>query len=210
MGGPTLAGSNSNGKAALVHLYWIPLGAGQRVVRVSGMVYEAVAALRGNRSRRRLYHAALVARVPGGAVTIEVAPVPDKHGEARGVVAEGPVGIRWLGRLRVFRYEIRRWSGGVIPDLVFAESKVPLAFDGPDVSRLLDSLDEAPTPVWGRDELGTGDMWNSNSVVSWALTCAGLDCRQLELPPGGRAPGWHAGQVAARRWIDPGAHARPR
>ena len=34
---------------------------------------------------------------------------------------------------------------------------------------------QVPTPVWGRDELGTGDMWNSNSVISWAIACGGLD-----------------------------------
>jgi hypothetical protein len=52
---------------------------------------------------------------------------------------------------------------------------------------------------WGRDELGTGEMWNSNSVVSWLLTRAGLPADELHPPPGGRAPGWHAGLVAARR-----------
>jgi hypothetical protein len=28
--------------------------------------------------------------------------------------------MKWLGRFRVFRYEIRRWREGAIPDLVYA------------------------------------------------------------------------------------------
>ena len=55
-----------------------------------------------------------------------------------------------------------------------------------------------PTPVWGRDELGTGDMWNSNSVVSWLLTTCGLDVESIRPPAGGRAPGWTAGVVLAK------------
>ncbi|NNL71576.1 MAG: hypothetical protein HKO70_16640, partial [Acidimicrobiia bacterium] len=177
--------------------YWIPLGAGQRVVRISGAIYEALTAARDRRPRRRLYHAALVVDLPDGTVAIEAAPVPDTDGQARGVVAAGPVGLRWLGRLRIFRYEVRCWTNGVIPDLIYAVTTIPLPLDGPAITRLLESLPEVPTPVWGRDELQTGDMWNSNSVVAWALTRAGLDCRELELPQGGRAPGWHAGRVAA-------------
>ncbi len=56
-----------------------------------------------------------------------------------------------------------------------------------------------PTPVWGRDELHTGDMWNSNSVTAWLLARAGLDAVAGQPPAGGRAPGWQAGLVTARR-----------
>ena len=42
-------------------------------------------------------------------------------------------------------------------------------------------------------------MWNSNSVVSWLIVRSGLDVDAIELPPGGRAPGWDAGIVVARR-----------
>ena len=38
----------------------------------------------------------------------------------RGVVLEGPVGARWLGTSVLFRYEVRRWRNGVIPDLAEA------------------------------------------------------------------------------------------
>ena len=35
--------------------------------------------------------------------------------------------------------------------------------------RILDLVAEVPTPVWGRDELRTGEMWNSNSVIAWLI-----------------------------------------
>ena len=31
-----------------------------------------------------------------------------------------------------------------------------------------------PTPVWGRDELKAGEMWNSNSLIAWLIAAAGL------------------------------------
>ena len=65
--------------------------------------------------------------------------------------------------------------------------------------RLLDLVAEAPTPVWGRNELGAGEMWNSNSLVSWVLARSGFDVDAVRLPSGGRAPGWDAGVVVARR-----------
>jgi hypothetical protein len=54
-------------------------------------------------------------------------------------------------------------------------------------------------PVWGRDELRAGEMWNSNSVVAWLIAQTGLDTETIEPPVGGRAPGWNAGVVVARR-----------
>jgi hypothetical protein len=54
-----------------------------------------------------------------------------------------------------------------------------------------------PTPVWGRDEFGAGEMWNSNSVTAWLLARAGIDTTDLAPPNGGRAPGWNAGLVVA-------------
>jgi hypothetical protein len=56
-----------------------------------------------------------------------------------------------------------------------------------------------PTHVWGRDELRTGEMWNSNSVIAWLIAGCGLDAESIEPPVGGWAPGWRAGIVAARR-----------
>lgn len=47
-----------------------------------------------------------------------------------------------------------------------------------------------PCATWGRDDLGTGDMWNSNSLVSWLLARSRHEVSGLEPPDDGRAPGW--------------------
>ena len=65
--------------------------------------------------------------------------------------------------------------------------------------RLLELVGSVPSPVWGRDELGAGEMWNSNSVIAWLLARAGLPVEAIRPPAGGRAPGWAAGVAAARR-----------
>jgi hypothetical protein len=44
-------------------------------------------------------------------------------------------------------------------------------------------------------------MWNSNSVVSWLLSKAGIPADRITAPRGGRAPGWCAGLVVAARDI---------
>lgn len=186
-------------------LYWIPLGAGerpgQRVVRFSGRVFEAIAALFDRRSRQPLFHAALVAASDGSTVYVEMAPVPDGNGrDERGVVAEGAVGTSWLGRLRVFRYEVRRWTNGTIPDLAYAvDSPVRITDSTTLAHDVLDGLGGVPTPVWGRDEYGTGEMWNSNSVIAWALARCGLEEAAGVPPDDGRAPGWSSGIAAAQR-----------
>ncbi|HEX6399544.1 MAG TPA: hypothetical protein VF108_03620 [Actinomycetota bacterium] len=183
-----------------VDLYWIPLGAGAHVVRSSGKVYEAIKAFIGHRRRCALYHTALEVRVADARFVIESAPIPDRLGRERGVVAEGAVGTSWAGRFRLFRYEIRRWREGSIPDASQAlSSPVRVAIDLACAQRVLDLVPSVPTPVWGRDELGTGDMWNSNSLTSWLLVRAGVDTGQILPPTGGRAPGWDAGLVVGRR-----------
>lgn len=184
---------------AQLHLHWIPLGAGQRVVRASGCVFEALSAAVQRRQRCHLYHSALTVDAPAGHVIIEMAPIPDRDGTRRGVVAEGPVGTRWAGRFRLLRYEIRRWSDGNIPDLSAATSTVTLDVDLALAERLLELAPSVPTPVWGRNELDAGEMWNSNSVTSWLLARSGIDVALIHLPDGGRAPGWDAGIAVALR-----------
>lgn len=183
-----------------IHLYWLPLGAGGHFVRWNGRAYEALVALWDRRRPQDLYHSALEVTGPQGRFVIEMTPTPDASGPERGVVAEGAVGSRLAGHFRLFRYEVRRWNDGVIPDVDEAVgSPVHLSSDASDVRRLLELVPEVPTLVWGRDELRAGDMWNSNSVVSWLLACTGLDIDALRPPSGGRAPGWKAGLVAAKR-----------
>ena len=194
------ANEESGAPLAAVDLYWLPLGAGGHSVRLNGKVFEAVVALLERRRPLDLYHSALVVQVPEGRYTIESGPVPDDNGQGRGVVGVGPVGSRWAGRFRLFRYEIRCWRDGVIPDIGEAvESPQRLSADEDAARRLLELAPHVPTPVWGRNELRAGDMWNSNSIISWLLVKSGLDERSVSLPRGGRAPGWDAGVVVARR-----------
>ena len=185
---------------AAVDLYWIPLGAGGHSVRFNGRVYEAIEAARRHRRRRDLYHAALVVEVDGERHTVEVGPSPDADEANRGVVATGAVGSRGLGRLRLFRYEVRCWRGGSIPDLDAAVGgRRRLSSDPRVARRLLARAPTVPTGVWGRDEARAGEMWNSNSVIAWLIATAGLQAELVRPPPGGRAPGWAAGIDVARR-----------
>lgn len=186
--------------ASGVDLYWLPLGAGGHFVRLNGKVFEAVAARLQRRSACDLYHSALVVCVDGEQYVVEQAPVGRVDGSERGVVAEGAVGSRWARRFRVFRYEVRRWRDGVIPDIAKAvESPQRLTRDPRLADRVLDLVPTVPTLVWGRDELRTGEMWNSNSMISWLIARAGLPLELIRLPAGGRAPGWSAGLVVASR-----------
>jgi hypothetical protein len=187
-------------RTAAVDLYWIPLGAGGRCVRFNGRVFEAVQAARRHRPRCDLYHAALVVELDGEDYTIEVAPSPDADAASRGVVVTGAVGSRYVGWLRLFRYEVRCCRGGSIPDLAEAVGGPCRLTNGPRVARrLLDLVATVPGPVWGRDELKAGEMWNSNSMIAWLIATAGLSTDHLHPPPRGRAPGWDAGLVVARR-----------
>jgi hypothetical protein len=184
-----------------VDLYWLPLGAGGHSVRINGRIFEAVSARLQHRTARDLYHSALVVHLPGeGRFVIEQAPASNRLGPERGVVAEGSVGARWAGRLRLFRYEVRRWRDGRIPDIGEAVgSPVRLTDDPAAARRLWEAVPLVPRATWGRDELHAGEMWNSNSVIGWLIVRSGLQADGLDPPAGGRAPGWQAGVTVARR-----------
>jgi hypothetical protein len=140
--------------------------------------------------------------MPEGVYAVEMTPVPNRRGRERGVVAEGAVGIRGAGRVRIFRYEIRRWCEGAVPDLQYSVAGPVRVTDDPTMARrVLDLLPSVLTTTWGRDELRAGEMWSCNSVVSWTLTSAGVATDELPLPPHGRAPGWCAGITVARRTV---------
>lgn len=184
-----------------VDLYWLPLGAGGvRCVHWSGRLFEAIVAGHEHRKACDLYHSALEVQVAGDRYVIEMAPVWGNTESDRGVVGEGPVGLPVLGKSRWFRYEIRRWRGGTIPDIAEAVASPRRMSTNQDLAqRVLDLAPAFPTVTWGRDALHTGDMWNSNSLISWLLTRSGLRGDAVRLPPGGRAPGWSAGLVVAAR-----------
>ena len=188
--------------SASVDLYWLPLGAGDNThcVRVNGRAFEAAAARREHRASCDLYHAALAVSLGGHRFVIEMAPAWGTDASERGVVCEGPVGLRWLGRSRFFRYEVRVWRDGVIPDAKEAvDSPQRLSTDPVVAQQILDLAPTFPAATWGRDELQAGDMWNSNSLVAWLLARSGHDMDTLGPPERGRAPGWLAGLVVAAR-----------
>jgi hypothetical protein len=167
-------------------------------VRANGILYEAGAALVQRRPRCDLYHAALRVQAGRDRYVIEMAPAWTEGGH--GAVAEGPVGSRHLGRFVLFRYEIRCWLDGSIPDVDAAvDSPRRLSEDPALARRVVDLAPSVPRLVWGRDQLRTGDMWNSNSVVAWLLSRAGIDVADVHPPARGRAPGWKAGRTAADR-----------
>ena len=97
-------------------LYWLPLGAGGRSVRLNGRVFEACAAHLAHRAPCDLYHSALEGALPDvGPFVVEMTPVGRGHRLIQGAVVEGPVGARWAGRLRIFRYEVRPGPAGSSP-----------------------------------------------------------------------------------------------
>ena len=154
-----------------------------------------------------LYHSALEVVTHDGRFIIEMTPIPT-HGEHdRGVVAEGAVGTRWARPFHVFRYEIHLWRDGVIPDVGCAiDSPVRLSVDPAVAQRMLALASSVPTPVSGRDELGAGEMWNSNSVSSWLLSCGGIDLEDVRPP----AAVGHPVGMPAEQWPDEPRNRRAR
>ena len=129
-----------------------------------------------------------------------MAPVWATRDHVRGGVSEGQVGFPSWDRARVFRYEIRRWRGGIVPDAASAvDSPRRVSTSQAQASQVLELVPLCPVLTWGRDELRTGEMWNSNSLTSWLLTASGHDIGALRPPANGRAPGWVAGSVVAAR-----------
>lgn len=196
--------------AAKVHLYWVPLGTGDNThcVRTNGRVFEWMQARLERRSRCDLYHSALAVRVDDIEYAIEMGPAWGNRVNERGVVGEGPVGFPFLGRSKLFRYEVRCCRSGVIPDAADAVGgPVQLETDLQRARHVLHLVPQFPTATWGRDELQTGDMWNSNSLTSWLLAKSGHDLGAVRMPLHGRAPGWSAGlNVGTRPTVPAGAN----
>ena len=193
---------NGGGRDASIDLYWLPLGAGDqsRCVRGNGLAYEALVAAHQHRPRADLYHSALTIRLDGHSHAIEMAPIWAVRTPDRGVVAEGPVGVRSWGRARLLplrdsllarRHHSRRGCGRRQPPP--GQQRHGQGSTGARPGRRF------PTATWGRDEQRTGEMWNSNSLTAWLLALSGHDTDTLRPPSGGRAPGWAAGLTVAAR-----------
>ena len=171
-----------------VDLYWLPLGAGGHSVRLNGIASSRPSprALQ-RRARRDLYHAALEVRRPDG-------PVGDRAGALPG--ADGARARR--------RGRGRRWGCEPRAGCACSATRSAAGVDGVDPRRrggrrqpappdrrpasapggCSSSCRSVPTPVWGRDELRAGEMWNSNSLVSWLIARTGLDVDVDPAPPG--------------------------
>ena len=194
--------SAMNRRRASVELYWLPLGAGDPtpLVRWNGRIFEALVARRDHRKPQALYHSALVVRLDNDRYVIEMTPAWQSSAAGRGVVCEGAVGFASLRRIRLFRYEVRRWLGGVIKDASDAvDSPLSISTDPVRTQLLLNLVPWFPAATWGRDELAAGEMWNSNSLNSWLLARSHHKVDTIAAPARGRAPGWDAGLVVAAR-----------
>lgn len=208
--GPSLCGGVRTRSASMttfdrpsgkIDLYWIPLGAdGSGFVRLNGRIYEGIKARLEHRQPLALFHTALQVQVPDGLFVVETMwPSPGGGVASRGVVVEGPVFNRRIARLRAFRYEVRRWRSGVLADAEKAAGGPrTVSTELEHAHRLLELTAFVPALTWGRDELQTGEMWNSNSVIAWLLAGSGLPVEAIHPPDGGRAPGWAAGLAIAR------------
>lgn len=177
----------------------MPVGAGGFVVRHTSWWWELAEARRAHRPARPLFHAVLEVAVDDTRHVIEMAPtwgvpaVPD-----RGVVVSGPVGLRFLGFTRLFRYEVRCWRDGDIPDRAWAPAPpTTVSVDAAAARTILNRVKTVPALTWGRGIPSVSDMWNSNSLVAWLLATARISTTGLCPPEDGRAPGWRAGLAVA-------------
>lgn len=179
-------------------LWWLPVGGGGHVVVHTSRWWEAMVARRDHRPPQPLFHTALEVFATGSRHLIEMTPAFRQHTDPHAIVATGPVGSPVLGCTRLFRYQVRCWENGVIADravAVDAPQRIALTTDS--ACAVLTHVHTVPTLTWGRDVFGIGDMWNSNSVISWLLCTAGIDASTIAPPAAGRAPGWASGIAAA-------------
>jgi len=163
--------------------------------------WEHVVARIEQRPPLRLVHSALEVYIDDDRYVIEMAPEwSDPHVLQRGVVARGPVGLRPLGQSRFFRYEVRCWKNGDLPDRAWAVGEpVLVSHDEAVIRAVLQHVSDVPTLVWGLPVATTMDMWNSNSLVAWLLSTTLPDSSLPSPPEGCRAPGWAAGLAVALR-----------
>ena len=85
-----------------IELWWLPVGAGGCVVKRTSRFWELPCAARDRRRPQPLFHAALELYLADHRYVIEMTPAWGKPSEARGVIGQGPVGLKILGQLRLF------------------------------------------------------------------------------------------------------------
>ncbi len=146
-----------NSRTPAVLLWWLPVGAGGHVVRRTSHWWELYDAQRSHRAPQPLFHAALEVFTVDGRYVIEMAPSWGGPTDPnRGVVMTGPVGLPTLGRSRFFRYEVRCWRDGRLPDREWAVGgPVVVADDEATAQAVLRHVHEVPALTWGRTEEGS-------------------------------------------------------
>jgi hypothetical protein len=178
-----------------VDLHWIPTGAGTQIAR-NMKAYEWLAATLARRPRVVLCHAALKVELDGRHYTMELTPVTP-HKDVIPAPVTGPVGARFAGHFRIFRYQLCCMECPALPDEQWTVGEpVRVATDREMVARIFEAAAAVPPYVWGRRARGTSEMWTSNSAIAWLLRRAGIGATDIALPEGTRAPGWRAGLEA--------------
>ena len=213
-------------------LYWLPLGAGGHSVRVQRPHLRG-----GGRSPRCAAAAPSVTTSTtrrstgddaGGhptqsrwsaakaLVSAEAADHGAVAGGARGQPPARPLGavsirdplLSVAARSQTSRRRLRAPA---------AADRRPCSCSGGSVLELVPLRSDLRSGGWTRSQ--TGEMWNSNSLVSWLLVSHRPDVGRADrLPVGGRAPGWQAGIAVAaprspearRRGASGGWHRRAR
>ena len=89
--------------------------------------------------------------------------------------------------MRIFRYELRRWRDGAIPDIAEAVDSPRLLTTDSNRAGTARPGPAFPTVISGLDELPAGEMWNSNSLIAWLLVRSGHHAGSIPAPAGGRA-----------------------
>lgn len=179
---------------ALVRLWWLPVGAGGHVVTRTSRWWERWRAMREKRPPQQLFHSALEVTTDGSRYAIEMTPAWGQGSGPRGVVATGPVGLRSLGALRLFRYEVRCWRSGEIPDLAYAPAPpVDLRVTSGCAGDLITRVAEVPRLVWGAKSARRRHV---ELQLPHLLAAANLGARRR-------------GPPASRRWQGPGVGRRP-
>jgi len=156
-----------------VDLYWLPLGAGGHFVRINGRAYETVAARMARRPACALYHSALEVRLDSERFVIEMAPIFDAPPSS---AASSPKGRSAHAGPDAPGCFATASDGGLTDASPTSTRRSTALTDQRAIARrVLDLVAQVPTPVWGRDELQTGGMWNSNSVIAWLVVRSGID-----------------------------------
>ena len=164
-------GSLSTGPARSGRVYRLPLGAGAHVVRLSGRAFEATTARLQRRPPSDLHHSALEVVTPRSSVHHRDdpdprprRPGPTRHRRRCGRHQVGPL----VPRIPLRDPRVAQWRYSR-PGLCDREP-LRVSADPTVARRLLELVVSIPTPVWERDELHAGEIWNSNSVSSWLLS----------------------------------------